>query len=163
MFSSRVLIALLSITCIQVTYGGGKLEVKFVRYVNPGGAGDNGNCCDGFSICFSSCDHEFTLCIDDVSGPDSVSSCKYGVKRSGEISEANTIDFTNKVGNLDNPMVFSFNNWPGAVKIKVDVWDLDDSSSHDFVDFLSRLFASSPSPDVSSAQWYDFQLKKRTT
>lgn len=49
--------------------GGGHLSVRLVRYVNPGGNGENGNPCDGrYFFTGSPCDHRFIICVDKENG-----------------------------------------------------------------------------------------------
>jgi hypothetical protein len=49
----------------------------------------------------------------------------------------------------------------GELKLKVDVWDVDDNS-HDHVDFLSGVFGLKASRSATTASVTAFQIRKRT-
>ena len=49
----------------------------------------------------------------------------------------------------------------GELKLKVDVWDVDDNS-HDHVDFLSGVFGLKASRSETTAAVTAFQIRKRT-
>ena len=55
----------LQFTSVQ---GDWKTVLLFTRYVNPGGKGANGQCCDGkWRVCQKGgCDHMFTICLDNT-------------------------------------------------------------------------------------------------
>lgn len=51
--------------CFQTVWNKAILELKFIRYINHAGTGENGHCCDGRGLfCFSKCDHRFVICVD---------------------------------------------------------------------------------------------------
>lgn len=139
------------------------LWIRFKRFDNPGGKGDNGQCCDGrIFICPSKCDHRFVVCIDRVYGRLDTSSCPYGKKVTSEILDQDSIIFQDFIGNEKNPMIFDFNSWPGRVKVKIGVWDKDDNSD-DLVDFLNTDVSASPAASMTSAQVQRIVVKNRVT
>ncbi|KAK3601776.1 hypothetical protein CHS0354_016142 [Potamilus streckersoni] len=145
----------------SVVYCGGKVSVRFIRFDNPRGEGNNGHCCDGRAIfCVGSCDHVFTICLDNSYGPNSVDYCPYGRMNSGEIAEADTIVFYDRVGRLLNPLEFHFDTWPFSMKLKVHIVDYDDNDN-DFVDFITNLIEMTPAPSVELARPSRLVLKRR--
>ncbi|KAK3100260.1 hypothetical protein FSP39_017060 [Pinctada imbricata] len=133
---------MLILKMLQIVWSTGKIEVKFSRYINHGGTGVNGHCCDGRGIfCFSHCDHRFIICLDRTTGGKSLRRCYYGRKSSRDIPNRNTINFGRSIGGVPNPMVYSFKSWPGTAALKVDVYDVDDNED-DKVDFLYGKFSA---------------------
>ncbi|CAL1532974.1 unnamed protein product [Lymnaea stagnalis] len=123
---------------LQVTEGNVYISIKFLTFRNPRGVGSNGHCCDGkWQMCFSPCDHSFFICLDQIDGPSKdTKHCTYKTFISGEITDQNYINFKNTVGELSNPLVWQLNSWPGAVKLKVEVYDVDGSSTDEHIDTL---------------------------
>jgi len=128
---------------------GGKISFRLNSYSNPGGRGDNRNCCDSiFPVCkkSSQCDQYFVICLDDSeNGSDDMTSCSLGTYTTG-ITERNDITFGNMIDTTPNPNELTFNNeWPYNIKIKVQVWDEDgtdwlgNDNEDDFVDYLSEI------------------------
>nr|KAG5706023.1 hypothetical protein BaRGS_028132 [Batillaria attramentaria] len=149
----------------STTWGKAHLLIRFKRFDNPGGKGDNGQCCDGrFIICPSKCDHRFVVCIDRVYGRLDTSSCPYGKKMTSEIKDQDSIIFRDFIGNEKNPMIFDFNSWPGRVRIKIGVWDQDDgSNSDDLVDFLKADITMNPATSMATAVVQRLAIRDRVT
>ncbi|KAL3851647.1 hypothetical protein ACJMK2_015378 [Sinanodonta woodiana] len=146
---------------VSVVYCGGKVSLRFIRFENPRGEGHNGHCCDGRSIfCVGSCDHVFTICLDNSYGSNSVSHCPYGRMDSGEIAEADTIVFYDRIGRLLNPLEFTFDTWPVSMKLKVHIVDYDDNDN-DFVDFITNIIEMTPAPSVELARPSRLVLRRR--
>jgi len=133
---------------------GGTISFRLNTYSNPGGYGDNGNCCDGiFPVCkkSSQCDHYFNICFDDPeSDNDDMSVCPFGRYTTG-IIELNEITFGAMIDSTPNPKELRFNNaWPYNVKIKVQVWDEDgtnwlgNDNADDFVDYIYTIQSIHP-------------------
>ncbi|XP_062596704.1 delta-like protein C, partial [Saccostrea cucullata] len=151
------------VTFIVLCEGSGHISLTMVRYYNPGGRGRNGHPCDGkFFFSGSDCDHRFTICLDQSNGPNNVYRCPYGRKSTGEVSNNNNNYFGGNVGGVANPMIFPFALWPGGIKIKVEVWDVDDNSD-DYVDFLAAIYRTIPGFNVTSASLVPYTLSSRTT
>ncbi|CAH1802880.1 unnamed protein product, partial [Owenia fusiformis] len=127
----------------------GKISLRLVSFVNPGGKGDNGHCCDGRGIiCSSKCDHQFKICVDYLNGTADLDSCAFGKFETGVISNEDTIQFGDDISGLSNPIEIPFNNYAGGFLVKIDVWD-DDSNflfnRNDHVDTIAYAF-NEPAP-----------------
>ncbi|XP_060064630.1 neurogenic locus Notch protein-like isoform X2 [Ylistrum balloti] len=154
------IVLLVLISVLKLVSGTAQVQIRLVRYINPGGKGDNGHPCDGrWLFNGSPCDHRIVLCMDTVSGSDSVNRCAYGRADTGEISNADTITFAGRAGRLSNPFTFRVALWPGSVRIKVRVFDVDDNSD-DFVDFMQKVFTTTVSANSRS---HRVLVKRRTT
>ncbi|XP_033746115.1 protein jagged-1a-like [Pecten maximus] len=153
----RVLLVLISV--LKVVSGTANIKIRLLRYVNPGGNGNNGHPCDGRWIFNGSpCDHKIILCMDSVSGSSSTNRCAFGRADTGEISNADTITFHRRAGRLPNPFTFRVASWPGSAKIKVRVFDVDDNND-DFVDYMQKIFTVVPSTSRTTR----LVVKQRTT
>ncbi|XP_052086414.1 protein jagged-1-like [Mytilus californianus] len=147
---------------IQTVYSSGIVEIRLLKYINAGGVGSNGHCCDGRGpFCFSHCDHKFRVCIDDPDGPEDIHTCPYYHKDSGEIQNSNIVTFGSSIAGIRNPIIILFDSWPGELKLKVEVWDVDDNNN-DYVDFLSDVFGLKAARSKLEAPVAAFQIKKRT-
>ncbi|XP_060604539.1 delta-like protein 4 [Ruditapes philippinarum] len=149
---------------------GGTVEIYLNSFVNSGGLGNNGICCDSalyFSrdmhfLCDPGCDHLFIVCLDDRNGPSSTSTCQYGSIRTGNINDNNTITFGSNIGGIENPMFFQFSKWPGSMKLKVRVEDNDDKKQNDFVSFHQTLIEQTPANSRSTAEEKTVSINNRT-
>ncbi|XP_021376096.1 protein jagged-1-like isoform X2 [Mizuhopecten yessoensis] len=154
------IILLVLVSVLKVVSGTAQIEIRLLRYVNPGGKGDNGHPCDGrWLFNGSPCDHKIILCVDRAGGSSSINRCAYGRADTGEISNADTITFAGRAGRLSNPFSFRLSTWPGTVKIKVRVTDIDDNSD-DFVDFMQNQFSTT---EVTYSRTHRVVVKRRTT
>lgn len=159
-----VFIILISVFAVSVkdVSASGKISIRFVRYENPGGEGDNGHCCDGRAIfCFGACDHKFLVCVDDRHGITSMGRCPYGRVQTGVVEDADTIVFYNSIGGTRNPMVMNFNQWPGSVKVKVYIEDHDDNSN-DYVDYVDTVITVTPARSEQTSRSETYVLRRRT-
>ncbi|XP_041347599.1 delta-like protein C isoform X2 [Gigantopelta aegis] len=149
----------------ETALSGAQMLVKFKRYDNPDGKGSNGHCCDGrWVFCFSECDHRFIVCLDRTTGPQDMNSCPYGKVSTSGITDRNTINFGRTIGGTRNPIRFRFDTWPVLLKIKVKVWDVDDNSAHEDVDFLwQNILQRSPGRGEATAVPRQYYLKHRTS
>lgn len=151
--------------CLQVLKtvdGSGTVEIRFLKFINSEGAGSNGHCCDGRGpFCFSDCDHKFKICVDDASGPDNIHTCPYFGRTSGEFVNSNSITFGSAIAGIPNPIKVTFDYWPGELKLKVEVWDVDDNSN-DHVDFLSGIISLKASKSENEADMHALQIRRRT-
>lgn len=146
----------------QLVAGTGTVTLRLVEYQNNGGTGRNGQCCDGrWILCGSPCDHIFYICLDRQSGTQDINSCKYGKKESGEITNQDNIRFGTSIAGLKNPMKFTLNTVPSNVKLKIDVWDVDDNN-HDHVDYLASVVALTPTLTEKDAELIELKLTSRT-
>ncbi|XP_062616177.1 neurogenic locus protein delta-like [Saccostrea cucullata] len=134
------------------------LEVRFVRYINHAGTGENGHCCDGRGFfCFSKCDHRFVICLDEADNNRDVNRCLIGRKSSGAIDNANVNIFADAFGGVRNPMIFYLDIWKEKAQLKVDVFDVDDNSD-DKVDFLYGNFTLSAAKTKKLSRDQSFRL-----
>ncbi|XP_064604186.1 delta-like protein 4 [Liolophura sinensis] len=123
-------------------YGGGTLEIRFIKFENHEGKEGSGACCDGvWFVCPSKCDHKFDICVDKIAFDDDPAMCYYGRKETGVTPDQNNIIFSDNIGGTPNPMIFPFNAWPtqNTVRIKLNVWDIDSLNKHDHVEYFARL------------------------
>ncbi|XP_076117540.1 uncharacterized protein LOC143085191 [Mytilus galloprovincialis] len=149
-------------TFLQTVFSSGIVEIRLLKFINSGGVGSNGHCCDGRGpFCFSDCDHKFRVCIDNSDGPENIHTCPYYHKDSGEIRNSNTVTFGSSIAGIRNPIKILFDSWPGELKLKVEVWDVDDNNN-DHVDFLSGVFGLKAARSQLEAPVAAFQIRKRT-
>ncbi|XP_070192615.1 neurogenic locus notch homolog protein 1-like isoform X2 [Littorina saxatilis] len=164
LWSKIGLFVVVALTSVVTVLGKGHLWIRFIRFDNPGGKGNNGHCCDGRAFfCPSKCDHRFVICVDQRYGRRDTSSCPYGKKSTGEISNQDSIVFGSNIGGLNNPMIFDFDSWPGQVRVKIGVWDADDSNSDDLVDFLKQDITTRPARSYAKAMSQRFEVRKRVS
>lgn len=147
----------------------GTLQLKLIRYNNPGGKGNNGHCCDGRSIFCESgggCDHYFIICVDAFdSRDDSMSTCPIGRLTTNTIHNQASVNFATTIGSSTrNPIGFNFTEWRSGVRIKVQVWD-EDAGSDDLVDFIKTnpSLSLAPARSSSTAVWTRTTLSSRTS
>jgi len=133
---------------------GGTISFKLNNYLNRGGKGANGNCCDGiFPVCkkSSQCDQYFKICLDNPeSDNDDMTTCPLGKYTTG-VTEQNVITFGSTIDSTPNPKVLTFDGaWPYNLKIKVQVWDEDgtdwlgNANDDDFVEYLDTIQSIHP-------------------
>ncbi|XP_041347602.1 uncharacterized protein LOC121367477 [Gigantopelta aegis] len=163
------LLTVLFLLCsvFQTLNGSGKFEVKLMKYINPGGKGSNGNCCEThFSFwCKGNCDHRFTICVDRNQGSDQMSHCPVGKKNTGEVSDQDNIyHFPSSIGGTPNPIVFRVTTMPSLVRLKFQVVDVDDHNSWDHVDNLIHVITSmNVARSVQNAHFINYEFSARTT
>lgn len=134
------------------------LELKFIRYINHAGTGENGHCCDGRGLfCFSKCDHRFVICVDKAETNRNVNRCLIGRRSSNGIDNANVNIFGDSFGGVRNPMIFSLDIWDEKAQLKVDVFDVDDNQD-DKVDFLYGNFTLSAAKSKKLSREQSFRL-----
>ncbi|BFZ08590.1 hypothetical protein BsWGS_11629 [Bradybaena similaris] len=138
------------------------LSLRFLTFLNVRGYAANGRCCDRRPFvsrsCESPCDHSFTICLDRADGSQRlISQCSYGKNVSGQITNANHIAFRNKIGRIDNPIVWTVNDWTGRARLKIDIVDVD-LLREEAVDFLQTIMALSSVDGHNKAH---FTLKNR--
>ncbi|KAL3842380.1 hypothetical protein ACJMK2_020401 [Sinanodonta woodiana] len=125
----------------QMVTGEGYIEANLVMFKNFEGKRFDGACCDKASFwgwgrgvgCTKPCDHSLVICLGNHTQSSDMNACEFGREETGSIG-GNEIHFDGKVGKMDNPLKFPFHQWPGVVKLKIDVKDLDDENTYDFVD-----------------------------
>ncbi|KAL5013157.1 hypothetical protein ScPMuIL_007427 [Solemya velum] len=162
MFFQIGLLLIVVFNIFQVTNGTGNVEIMFLQFENPTGTTGTGECCDGFRpFCMSSCDHRFSICLDNAFSNNDIQNCPYGSQDTGEITDKDQIYFSSLIGNVSNPLNFNFNAWPGAIRIKVDVWDMDENA-HDHVDFMHTVITATPSPNHTHAIRAPIRLRGRS-
>ncbi|KAK3591884.1 hypothetical protein CHS0354_005090 [Potamilus streckersoni] len=128
-------------TAFQLVTGEGYIEANLVMFKNFEGKRFDGKCCDkaGFwswgreDGCTKPCDHSLVICFGNHTQSSDMNACEFGREETGSIG-GNEIHFDGKVGKMNNPLKFPFHQWPGFVKLKVDVKDLDEENTYDFVD-----------------------------
>lgn len=114
----------------------GIVEIKFVEFSNPTGMLYEGFCCDYkyfWSDYCAPCDHQFIICLGNISESSSMNSCEFGKVTTGKL-KSNQIEFTNDIGGVANPIKVGFNSWTGFMKVKINALDKDSLDTFDFVD-----------------------------
>ncbi|BFZ05216.1 hypothetical protein BsWGS_08255 [Bradybaena similaris] len=135
----------------------GVVEINLVSFYNNEGKRRDGQCCDPADSIWSwswswftkneedkckNCNHVFSFCLGNDTESSSMMSCEYGRKRTDQINQ-NQITFGRDAGGIKNPLKFSFDSWPGLVKLKLDILDEDDPGSFDFIDHIDFQYSSS--------------------
>ncbi|KAH9512826.1 hypothetical protein Btru_036700 [Bulinus truncatus] len=145
MWSLNVL-GLMAFVCVHCTLNQRTTNVyiKLLTYINPRGDLSDGRCCDQVSQgCQSQCDHQFTLCLDQLDGPkDDNQHCTYGNKTTGVINDTNYVTFNDTIGGQANPLAWGLPFWPGGVLLKITVEDDGDGAKPpEQVDYLDSTLA----------------------
>ncbi|XP_046354294.2 uncharacterized protein LOC124133797 isoform X2 [Haliotis rufescens] len=144
--------------------GSGRLSLRLLSFNNPGGKGNNGNYCDGFSIFkHSPCDHQFTICLHTVHGSMDLNRCQYGRAVTGEVRDQDRTTFGRDIGGVRNPIVFRMTSLPPRLRIKVGIWDVDSSNAYDFVDIMASDTTLTPSPTEAGSRASRLLIKRRSS
>ncbi len=94
-----------------------RFYVRAHTYCNPNQQTSNGNCCD---ICwFDECDNYFEFCLRSRGTAMSSSFCTLGLYTSQGSITSDDSTFESLIGNLDNPLVYTGNNWPVSVIVDI--------------------------------------------
>ena len=95
---------------MQESNCGGKLELRFMNYENPGHRLRTGLCCDNNigDDCTDECDTFFKICMDAQNGGSSCSLLDFQTAVLGN----DDFDFSSSLGNgYPNPFIYSFDQW----------------------------------------------------
>ncbi|KAH3820895.1 protein jagged-1-like [Dreissena polymorpha] len=134
-------------------------ELRLLKFDNPSGREEDGDCCD--FPCSDPCDPDFLVCFDK---PDE-GECTLAKRYTGHY-HANTFSFQPRFENgEDNPMKVKMDEpWPRALYVTIRVEDRDSTNANDPMGTLRKLLTRVPAPDERTATWnnIDFIFKYQT-
>lgn len=129
----------------------GTMALTINYFQNPTEHLDDGSCCDLF--CAGQCDDIFHFSLDQSSGrTGDASSYFYWTKITGTFQDQNNVYFNDNMNGVNNPIIWTFDSWPGSVLFKVYIED-DDSpfTSNDYLDGMVQRLTLTPAKTKSQA------------
>ncbi|XP_046582537.1 protein jagged-1-like [Haliotis rubra] len=105
----------------------------------------------------------FTLCIG-IAGPGGRQPCSVYKRTTKYVDNHNTIPFGSSIQGTANPFIIPVDNAvPSSIKITVEVYDKDHTSSDDHMDTLSKLINIRVAATEQTAMYNSYTLSSRTT
>ncbi|XP_067685384.1 uncharacterized protein [Haliotis asinina] len=142
----------------------GKLDIRFIRYWSDGKE-SSGRCCDNelTDLCINNidkCDPMFYLLID---GQDGIMSRSLYHSTTHYTKNQNKFKFGRRIQGTPNPFIIQVSKaLPSSIKVMVQVYDNDDTSSDDHMDTLSKQINIQAAAIEQIAMYTPYILKRRT-
>ncbi|XP_033624934.1 fibropellin-1-like [Asterias rubens] len=158
-----LLLGLLVVACPPVK-SSATLQFKLHSFSNPDHRELDGDCCDDIWLgCDDFCDNRFIVCLDeDSSSGSDFNQCDIADESTGTFQDDDSITFPGTIpAGIANPISRQMDSWPGGMRVKVQVWDVD-GNNDDKVDEDYRTIDQSASRTLSSATWQTYTLGQQS-
>ncbi|XP_045164442.1 delta-like protein 1 [Mercenaria mercenaria] len=152
------IISVMLAASIQIVSSDTWFELRLIRFDNPSGREEDGDCCD--FPCSDPCDPDIAICFDK---PDA-GECSHHKRFTGHY-HLNQFSFgPNFENGAVNPMTVLFEEpWPSTLYITVKVEDRDSINRNDPMGKVRKLFTRAPAASKKEAIWnnldFDFNYQ----